>query len=97
MADPAVAGVEARRVPPVQPLHALGERRLAALDDQVEMVAHQAVDVQLPGEALRDSQQELHEVAAIVVVHEDQSPVDSARGEVVHAVREGRALRSRHR
>lgn len=37
-----VAGIEMRGVGAVQALHSARERRLAALDDQVEVVPHQA-------------------------------------------------------
>jgi hypothetical protein len=96
MADPTVAGVEARRVQAVQALHPLRERRLTALDDQVEVVPHQAVNVQLPGELLGDAEQHVDEEVPVIVVHEDRAPVDTARRQVVDAVRERRAQRARH-
>jgi hypothetical protein len=96
MADPAVAGVEARGVQAVQALHPLRERRLPALDDQVEVVAHQAVRVKLPREPVGHAQQQVDEEAPVIVVHEDRTPIDTARRQVVDAVRERRAQRSGH-
>jgi hypothetical protein len=96
MADAAVASVEGRGVQPVQPLHPLRQRRLPALDDQMEVVAHQAVGVQLPGAAVGDAKQELDEEPPIVVVHEDRAPVDATRGQVVDAVGKGRTPWTRH-
>jgi len=78
MPDAAMARVEAGRVDPVQAFHALGERGLAALDDQVEVVAHQAVRVQLPAPAIGDAPQEVDEQPTVVVVNEDRAPVDAA-------------------
>jgi hypothetical protein len=89
MARAAVAGVEAGGVQPVQPLHPFRQRRLPALDDQVEVIAHQAVGVQLPVMTIGDAEQEVDEEPPVLVVHEDQAPVDAARRQVVDAVGEG--------
>jgi len=90
VADAPVARVEPGRIAAVQALHPLRPLRLAALGDQVEVVPHQAVGVQLPAEPVRDPAQETDEEPAVVVVGEDQPSVDAARGQVVHAVEERR-------
>jgi hypothetical protein len=78
MPGSAVALVERRGIEAVQPLHPVREGRLAALDHQVVVVAHQAVRVTAPAEAVEHALEEQHEEDPVVVVHEDRAPVDSA-------------------
>jgi hypothetical protein len=91
-----VALVERRGVEAVQPFHPVGERRLAALDHEVVVVAHQAVGVAAPAEAVEHPFEEEDEEDPVVVVQEDRAPVDATRRDVPDPVAEGRAQRSRH-
>jgi len=85
MANAVVAGVEALRVDPREPVHSLREPRQPRLDDQVNVVAHQAVGVQAPAEAANRLVEELHERRTVDVVPEDQPSLDAAAGDVVDA------------
>jgi hypothetical protein len=96
VADASVACVEPGRVEAVQPLHPLRERRLAALDQQVEVVPHQAVGVEPPAVAVDDVPQDAEEPAPVVLVEVDQPAVDAAGGQVVRAVAERQTERAGH-
>ena len=96
MTDAAVAGIEVRRVGSVQALHPAREGRLTALDDEVEVVSHQAVHVHSPAELTYEAAEIDEEEAPVVVVEEDEAPVDAARRQVPDAVRKAQPLRSGH-
>jgi hypothetical protein len=96
VADPSVPAVEGRCVETIQALHPVRERRLPALDHEVEVVAHEAVGVAAPLEPLDHSLEDREEEPSIVVVHEDRPAVDTARGDVPDPVAEGRAKRPPH-
>jgi hypothetical protein len=85
--DAEVAGVEGRGVGAVQSLHPVRERRLAALDDEVEVVSHQAIGMEPPAERAHHLAEVGEEESPVVVVHEHEPPVDAARCDVVDAVR----------
>ncbi len=78
MADAAVPVVEVHRVQAVQVLHALRQLRLAALEHEVEVIAHQAVDVAAPAEADDRSVDEPEEHEAISYADEDQLAIHPA-------------------
>jgi hypothetical protein len=78
MSCAAVALVEGGRVEPVEPLHPVGERRLAAFDHEVVVVSHQAVGVAAPAEAVEHPLEEEDEEQPVVVVQEDGAAVHSA-------------------
>jgi hypothetical protein len=89
MTGAAVALVERRGVEAVQPFHPVRERRLAALDHEVIVVAHQAVGMAAPAEAVEHPLEEEDEEDPVVVVQVDRASVDSARGDVPDPVAEG--------
>jgi hypothetical protein len=96
VAGAAVAVVEGGRVEAVQPLHPVRELGLAALDHEVEVVAHQAVGVAAPAVPVDHAGEELEKEQPVVVVHEDRPAVDAARREVPDAVAERRPQRTSH-
>jgi hypothetical protein len=96
VADSAVARVEGGRVGAVEALHSARQLRLAALDDEVEVVPHQAVRVHRPAERARETGEGHEEEAPIRVVHEDKAAVDATRGQVVDAVREEQSPQPGH-
>jgi hypothetical protein len=73
--DPSVALVEGARVAAVQVPHALVEVGLGGLDDQVEVVPHQAADVHAPVVAALDAAEDVEEDPAILVVEDDGTVV----------------------
>jgi hypothetical protein len=81
--DPSVALVEGARVAAVQIPHAFVEVRLGRLDDQVEMVAHQAAHVHAPVVAALDAAEDVEEDAAILVIEDDGTVVVAACRDVV--------------
>ena len=70
-----MALVEGARVAAVQVPHALVEVRLGRLDDQVEVVSHQAAHVHAPVVAALDPAEDVEEDPAILVVQDDGTVV----------------------
>jgi hypothetical protein len=92
----AVEGVERARVLPVEVAHAGGEVRLACLDDEVVMIAHQAPGMEAPPIALDDAPQLVQEDASVVVVQEAELLVVAAGRDVVPRARGEVAAASGH-
>jgi hypothetical protein len=88
--------VERLRVDPLQVLDPARDVRFGRLDDEMEVIRHQAVEVELPPAAPHDLPQEAGEQLAIEVVEEDRRSVDAARGDVVDAAGDLWARRARH-
>jgi len=80
--------VEALCVLAVEVLDSGRELPLSCVEDEVDVVVHQAERVAFPGVALRGEDEEAEVGEAVVVVAEDRSPVDAARSDVEGAVRE---------
>ena len=83
VADPRVASVEALCVDAVQlshPEREVGERRL---EEQVVVVAHQAVGQAAPAEALHDLDQQFEERLSVDLVVVDRRARVPARGYVI--------------
>jgi hypothetical protein len=97
VAASAVLLVEGLRVAAVQHLHPGGERFARTLNDEVEVVVHEAECAHLPAEAAPDEQEEREPVEPVVVVADDPAAVDSARGDVVDPVGEQGARNAGHR
>lgn len=98
MADAVVPVVEALRVEPRKPVHPARESREPGLDDDVNVVAHQAVRVDAPVESGHALSEQLDERGAVVVVEEDGLACDAPAGDVVDPLpREDVARPSGHR
>jgi hypothetical protein len=82
--DASVTLVEGAGVAAVQVAHALVEVRLWSLDDQVEVIPHDAADMHAPAVAPRDSAEEVEEQGAVLVVEDDRHVVVAAGDHVVH-------------
>jgi len=80
---PLVAAVEAPRVVAVQVAHPEIQVCLPGLDDQVVVVAHQAVAVDSPAIAAGDACKEVQEDDAVFCVVEDEHAAVAARRDVV--------------
>jgi len=96
MALALVAAVEAPGVEPLEPLHAPVEVGLRRLDEQVEVVPHEAVGQALPRAALDDVADAVEEPDPIARVEEDRQPHDPAVEDVVDAAGDEWTRRSRH-
>ena len=102
--EPTLKHVTAARVPAVEaapevtmePLHPAPEVRLRRLDQQVHVVAHQAVGQTPPGQPARDLAQAREVTAAVEIVDEDRLTDRSAGEHVVDGAGEIRAQWSRH-
>jgi hypothetical protein len=81
--DPPVPVIEGARVAAVQVAHAFVEVRLRRLDDQVEVIAHQTADVDLPLVTARDAAEQVNEEHPVLVVEDDRSVVVAACDDVV--------------
>ena len=88
VADPIVPAVESLRVLPVQAPHASGQVRLGGLDEQVEVVRHQAVAVAVPVVGVDDLAQPVEEGVPIPVVEEDGFARIAPGGQVVEGAGE---------
>jgi len=96
MALALVAAVEVSGVEPLEPLHAPVEVGLRRLDEQVEVVPHEAVGQALPRAALDDVADAVEEPDPIARVEEDRQPHDPAVEDVVDAAGDEWTRRSRH-
>jgi hypothetical protein len=76
--DPVCTAVEALRVEEVQPMHAARQPLERRLDDEVEVVVHQAPGVNDPIEPLRHLRQLPPERESIEIVDHDLHPRDAA-------------------
>jgi hypothetical protein len=74
----------------------VGEVRARRVDEQVDVVRHQAVGVDDESVDAHDAGEEAEEEAPVVVVEEDGAPVDPARREVVEHVVGLNTKRLRH-
>jgi hypothetical protein len=81
-----VPRVEALGENPVQSLHPRREVLTERLDDDVEVVVHEAEDVDAPAEPPGDEHEESDPEPAVVVVAHDRHPCDAARGDVEDAL-----------
>jgi hypothetical protein len=92
-----VPAIEALRVAPVQMMHPAREIVQFALDNNVEVIRHEAIRVERPRKALDGSLEERDPGDAIGVVTGDRHPIDAARVRVEEPVlRKGRARSARH-
>jgi len=91
-----VPTVEGLRVHAVQVAHAAGEVRLRGADEQVVVVAHQAVGEAAPGEALERFFEDLQEALPVRRVAVHRSALVASGGEVVDAVCDLESQRSCH-
>lgn len=91
-----VPQVEAERVRAVEPLDAGGELRLRRVEDEMDVVVHEAEGVAVPPVAV-DGRSEAPEIAEpVVVVADDRGAVDPTRGHVEITVGESRTEHARH-
>jgi hypothetical protein len=97
MADSAVAPVEAGCVDAVQLAHGHREIRVRCLNQQMEVVAHQAVGVAETAVASDDPVEVGEQPPPVSVVPEDRRALVSTRDRVVDGVLELDPQRSRHR
>ncbi len=77
-------------------VHARGQGRACAPEDEVVVVAHQAECVQAPAEAAHRVEHEAEEVPSIVLIPVDSAAVDPPSCDVVYAVGEKRSGDSGH-
>ena len=75
--------VERPRVLAVEVAHAVGEIRQRRFDDEVVVIAHQAMGVQLPPVAVHDPVQDARERVSVGVVDDDRRVVVPRRRDVV--------------
>ena len=96
VAGAGVLAVEALRVDAVEPAEAVGERLAGAGEDDVHVVRHEAEGDHAPAVRRGDVAEEGQEREPVGVVAEHGAAVDASGGDVVDAVGEGAARRSRH-
>jgi hypothetical protein len=72
---PTMSMVERPRVLAVEVAHAVGEIRQRRFDDEVVVIAHQALGVQLPAVAVHDLVQDANEGVPVGVVDHDRRVV----------------------
>jgi len=78
--------VEPPRVLPVQVLDSRRKPRLRSVEDQMDVIVHQAEGVAVPGVALDGLAEEAEIGDPVVIVTKDRGAVDAARGHVEVAV-----------
>jgi hypothetical protein len=71
VAEELVTPVEATRVSAQQPLHPGDQIGLRRLDDQMKMIRHEDIGVNLPARLCANLAQRLNEAPAIRIIHED--------------------------
>jgi hypothetical protein len=86
VAHSGVAVVEALRMDAVETVHESRDVVAPALEDDVEVVRHQAVRVTAEFVGQRQPAQRLDEGEVVVVIEKDAATVDAARGDVEDAV-----------
>ena len=91
-----VASIEGLRVTAEQPLHPFGQVLLRRDDQQVEVVAHQAIRMAVPPVAIDGRRDSSEKPLAIDVVEEDRLASVAACRDVKDAVRRPETERSRH-
>jgi hypothetical protein len=96
MAAALVAAVEALRVRAVQTVHPRGELDSAGRDDEVVVRTHQADRVDAPAVPLDGGGKDAEEIAAVLVVEEDEGGEDADGDHVVRPVRKDAATNSGH-
>ena len=72
VAEELVTPVEATRVSAKQPFHSGDQIGLRRLDDQMEMIRHEDIGVNLPARLSASLAQRVDEALAIRIIHEDQ-------------------------
>jgi hypothetical protein len=97
MPNVVVSPVEVVRVPAVQPVHADREVGVRSLNQQMEVIRHQAVGRTQPATLVDDLGQYCEEPAPVDVVEEDGPTLGPARRHVVDRVRRLEARAARHR
>jgi hypothetical protein len=85
MADVGEARVEVPRVLAIQPLHAAGQVRVRRLNEQMEVVRHEATRVDAPAVSARHPISDLEEPLPIVVILEDRLSPVPASSDVIDA------------
>jgi hypothetical protein len=93
---PLVAVVVPLGDPEVQPVHAARELLLRRLDDEVEVVAHQAPRVKRPAKAANGAEEIRGCGLPVVAVVKDPHAVHAPDGDVEDAVREMVSRQARH-
>jgi hypothetical protein len=97
MAGAVVPAVEPLGVGAVDEPHPGGERVATALDDDVEVIVHDAVRLDAPPVPSSRAEEPANECAPIGVVEHDRAAGDAARRDVEDAfVRESAAREARH-
>jgi hypothetical protein len=91
-----VPAVEAARVVAVQVAHPEIQVWLAGLDDEVVVIAHQAIAVDPPAVTAGDAREQVQEDNAILAVAIDRHAAVAARRDVVVGPGEDWSQRSRH-
>jgi len=81
-----VAGVERLSIEPIQTVHPAREVRFGCLDEEMEVVRHQAVGSTAPAAALANVSEELEETPAIVPVCVNIRPARPPGDDVVDPV-----------
>ena len=71
----------------MEPLHPRREIRLWRLDDQMHVVAHEAIREYMPAESLDHPSKELQILRVVSVIAEDARPPIAARHGVIDAAR----------
>jgi hypothetical protein len=96
MAAAAVPSVEALCVDAIQLSHSNREVGLRCFDQQVVVVAHQAVGVAEPGEAVDDAGERCEEGGPVVGVEIDVLASVAARDQVVETIGDDDSQGTRH-
>src|SRR5215211_8882140 len=91
-----MAVIEGLRVDAVEVTHPGGQAGLRRFDDEVEVVAHEAVGVANPLVPLDNTFEERQEALPIVIIEEDRALRVPARGDVIARAGELEPQRARH-
>ena len=79
--------IKSLRIEPIQLSHADGEIAVTSLDENVVMIAHQAVGVTDPVVAFIDPTKSIKKVFAILTVLEDGLSLVTAAGDMINSAR----------
>jgi hypothetical protein len=94
MPDPTVAAIEALRVYAVELAHPLGEIRLGCLDQQMVVIAHQAIGITTPLKAPDHLSQHTQKTSPGRFIQTDVFPSVASRGHLINCARKFSAERS---
>ena len=95
VAHSSVAPVEALRVDLVEPLHAARQIGLGGFDEEVVVIAHQAVCVESPALLSDLAAEQIEKRCAVPIIAKDVLACISARGDVIQRASEFQTQRTR--